>query len=63
MKNNFFMLSLEIIFVAFMGFLCGFAVILVMSSILPLWATFICSGLFYLSCFLVSYLLLEEYLR
>jgi hypothetical protein len=57
------MLILEIIFGAFMGGLFGFAVIPVMSSILPLWATFICSGLFYSALFLVVYVTLEEYLR
>lgn len=67
MKNNFFILSLKITFVAFfvacIGGLFGFAVIPVMSSILPLWATLICSVLFYLACFLVIYVILEEYLR
>ncbi len=63
MKNNFFISSLEIISVAFMGGLFYFAVIPVMSSVLPLWATLIfCAG-YYLSCFLVVYCTLEEYLR
>ena len=60
---NFFILSLEIISVTFMGVLFYFAVIPAMSSILPLWATFICSGLLYLACFLAAYFTLEEYLR
>lgn len=64
---NFFILILKItfvaFFVAFMGGLFYFAVAPVMSSILPLWATLICSVLFYLACFLTAYFILEEDLR
>lgn len=64
MKNNFYVENFRNNIWGIYGGAFGFAVIPVMSSILPLWATFICSGLFYSALFLVVfYVTLEEYLR